>query len=68
MKKILLYSLFFLTFDSFGQKIDTVNLQAYFGEHTGGFSVYNLKTGSYIQYNIEYCKKKILTLFYFQNS
>jgi beta-lactamase class D len=58
MKKILLYSLFFLTFDSFGQKIDTVNLQAYFDEHTGGFSVYNLKTGSYIQYNIEHCKKR----------
>ncbi|MGD0037977.1 MAG: penicillin-binding transpeptidase domain-containing protein [Bacteroidota bacterium] len=58
MKKLLLFSLFFLTFNSFGQKIDTVNLKTYFGEYIGGFSVYNLKTDSYIQYNIEHCKKR----------
>lgn len=56
--KILLSSLVLLTFDSFGQNIDTVKIKTYFGNFSGGFSLYNLKTGKTIQYNPEQCKKR----------
>jgi hypothetical protein len=39
MKEIVLYSLILLTFDSLGQKIDAINLNAYFCEYAGRFSV-----------------------------
>jgi beta-lactamase class D len=58
MKILLLCSFILLTFDSFGQKIDTINLKTYFGEYAGGFSVYNIKTDKYIQYNTDHCKKR----------
>ena len=58
MKKIVLYSLILLTFDSFGQKMDAINLKSYYGDFVGGFSIYDLKTDKYIQYNTEHCKKR----------
>jgi len=58
MKKILLFSLILLTFNSFGQNIDTTKIKTYFGYFTGGFSVYNLKTGKTIQYNPDQCNTR----------
>lgn len=58
MKQIVLYFLILLTFDLFGQKIDSINLQSYYGDFVGGFSIYDLKTDNYIQYNPEHCKKR----------
>lgn len=58
MKHLLIYSLILLTFDSFGQKIDTIDLKSYYGNFVGGFSIYDLKTDKYIQYNTEHCKKR----------
>jgi beta-lactamase class D len=58
MKRLLLYSLFFFSFESFAQIIDTIDLKSYFGVFTGGFSIYDLKTDSCIQYNPEHCKKR----------
>jgi len=58
MKYLLIYSLILLTFDSLGQKIDTIDLQSYYGDFIGGFSIYDLKTDNYIQYNPEHCKKR----------
>lgn len=55
-KNLFLFSLILLSFDSFGQKIDTVNLNSYFKDFVGGFSVYDLKTNKHIQYNAEHCK------------
>lgn len=58
MKHLLIYSLILLTFDSFGQKIDTIDLKSYYGNFVGGFSIYDLKTDKYIQYDTEHCKKR----------
>jgi beta-lactamase class D len=58
MKHLLIYCLIFLTFSSFGQKTDTINLSSYFGDFVGGFSIYDLETDQYTQYNIEHCKKR----------
>jgi len=58
MKQIVLFSLILLTCDLFGQKIDTIDLKSYYGAFVGGFSIYDLKTDKYIQYNIEHCKKR----------
>ena len=58
MKQIVLYFLILLTFDLFGQKIDSINLKSYYGDFVGGFSIYDLKTDNYIQYNPEHCKKR----------
>lgn len=58
MKHILIYSFILLTFDSFGQKMDTIDLKSYYGNFVGGFSIYDLKTDKYIQYNTEHCKKR----------
>ncbi len=44
---------------SFAQKIDTVDLASYFGRFTGGFAVYNIKTGDRSVFNPEHCKKRI---------
>lgn len=59
MKQIVLYFLILLTFDLFGQKIDSINLKSYYGDFVGGFSIYDLKTDNYIQYNPEHCKKRL---------
>jgi beta-lactamase class D len=59
MKKLFLFCSLILAVSAFGQTIDTVNLKSYFGDHAGGFSVYSFKTDSYIQYNIEHCKKRL---------
>lgn len=58
MRHLLIYSLILLTFDSFGQKIDTINLTSYYGNFVGGFSIYDLKTDKYIQYNTEHWNKR----------
>lgn len=58
MKQIVLFSLILLTCDLFGQKIDTIDLRPYYGEFVGGFSIYDLTTDKYIQYNSEHCKKR----------
>ncbi len=58
MKRILIFSLIFLSFDLFGQKTDTINLKSYFGDFVGGFSVYDLKTDKYIQYNSAHCRSR----------
>jgi len=58
MKTLVLWSFVFFTPLLSGQTMDTVDLRTYFGGHTGGFSVYNLKTDTYIQYNTEQCKKR----------
>jgi beta-lactamase class D len=58
MKQLLLFSLIFFSLESFGQKIDTVDLKSYFGDFIGGFCIYDLKIDSYIQYNPEHCKKR----------
>ena len=58
MKQIILYSLILLTCDLFGQKINTVDLKSYYGDFDGGFSIYDLKTDKYFQYNTEHCKKR----------
>jgi beta-lactamase class D len=59
MKKLTLSILFLMTFDLFGQKIDTLNLESYFGGFSGGFEVYNLNTGKCYQFNPEQCKKRL---------
>jgi beta-lactamase class D len=56
--RILLFALILLTFESFGQSIDTTKIKSYFGDFRGGFSVYNLKTGKTIQYNPKHCKTR----------
>jgi len=58
MKQILLNSFILLTINLFGQNIDTINLKSYYGDFAGGFSIYDLKTDKYIQYDIEHCKKR----------
>ena len=58
MKQIVFFSFFLLTFNSIGQKIDTIDLKSYFGEFVGGFSLYDLKTDKYTQYNSDHCKKR----------
>ena len=59
MKKMILFYLLALNINMFGQTIDTIDLKLKFGNHEGGFSVYNFKTNSYTQYNIEHCKKRL---------
>lgn len=58
MRKLLIYSFILLTFDSFGQKADTTDLNSLFESFTGGFAIYDLKTDKYTQYNPEHCKKR----------
>jgi beta-lactamase class D len=58
MKNFFLYFFIFLSLNSFGQKLNTVDLKSLFGEFTGGFCVYDLSTGEYIQYNSEHCKTR----------
>jgi beta-lactamase class D len=58
MKQILLFSLILLTSNLYGQKIDTVDLKSFYGDFAGGFSIYDLKTNTYIQYNTEHCKQR----------
>lgn len=58
MKKLLFYSLILLTFDIYGQKVDTIDLKPFFGNFIGGIAIYDLKTDKYIQYNPEHCKKR----------
>ena len=59
MKHLLICCLILLTFDSYGQKIDTIDLKTYYGDFVGGFSIYDLKNDKYIQYNTEHCKKRL---------
>ena len=59
MKILLLFCSFVLTFSAFSQTIDTIDLKSHFGSYTGGFSVYRFKTNTYIQYNVEHCKKRL---------
>ncbi len=58
MKKVLLFSLILLSFNSFGQKAEVIDLKPLFGNFEGGFSIYDLKTNKYQQYNPEHCKKR----------
>ena len=58
MKQLVLFWLILFSFESFGQNTDTVDLQPYYGNFAGGFSIYDLQTDSYIQYNPEHCKKR----------
>lgn len=58
MKHLLLYVLILTSLTSFGQSIDTVDLQTLFGNFEGGFSVYDLKANKYIQYNTAHCKER----------
>lgn len=58
MKHLLIFSLILLSFDLFGQNIDTIDLKSYYGDFAGGFTVYDLKSDKYTQYNIEHCKKR----------
>ncbi|HBY52451.1 MAG TPA: class D beta-lactamase [Bacteroidales bacterium] len=58
MKYLLTFSFVLLTFNSIGQKIDTLDLNSYYGNFVGGFSIYDLKTDHYFQYNSEQCKKR----------
>jgi len=58
MKQLLIFCLICLSIDFFGQKVDTINLKSYFGDFVGGFSIYDLKTDKYIQYNPEHCKTR----------
>ena len=58
MKYILLLCLSVFTVNAFSQTIDTVDLKSHFGDHPGGFSVYNFKLDRYIHYNVEQCKKR----------
>lgn len=58
MKHLLIYSLILLTLDSFGQKMDTIDLKSYYSDFVGGFSIYDLKANTYIQYNPEHCKQR----------
>jgi beta-lactamase class D len=58
MKHLLIYSLILLTFNTFGQKSDTIDLQSTYGNFVGGFSICDLKTDKNIQYNTEHCKKR----------
>jgi len=58
MKRVILFSLILLTFDLFGQSIDTAKIKSYFGTYVGGFSIYNIKTGKSIQYNPAQCKQR----------
>ena len=58
MKRIVLFSLIFLTTNLFGQRVETINLKSYFGDFVGGFSLYDLKTDTYTKYNIEHCEKR----------
>jgi beta-lactamase class D len=58
MKNLLLYCSILLTFESFGQKADTIDLKSLFGSFTGGFCIFDLKTDKYISYNPEHCQKR----------
>lgn len=58
MKKVLIFSLIFLSIDLFGQETDTVNFKAYFGNFVGGFTVYDITSHRYIKYNPDHCKKR----------
>ena len=58
MKHLLICLLVLLTFDSSGQNIDTIELKSYYGDFVGGFCIYDIKTDSYIKYNIGHCKKR----------
>lgn len=50
--------LIFFTFNIYGQNVDIIDLKPFFGNFTGGFAVYDLKTDKYTQYNPEHCKKR----------
>jgi beta-lactamase class D len=58
MKNILTFSLIFLSMTLFGQKTDTIDLNPYFGDFVGGFSIYDIESDTYIKYNPEHCKKR----------
>ncbi len=58
MKKLCIFILIFLSFNSFGQQIDTIDLKKYFGDFVGGFCIYDLKTNKTTQYNPEHCNKR----------
>lgn len=59
MKKLFMLCSFVFSIRAFGQTIDTVDLKSQFEGHPGGFSVYSYKSDRYVQYNIEYCKKRL---------
>jgi beta-lactamase class D len=58
MKYLSIFFLILLTVNSFGQNVDTIDLKSYYGDFAGGFSIYDLKTDKYIQYNTDHCKKR----------
>jgi beta-lactamase class D len=58
MKRILLYCFTIIGINSFAQKMDTINLQSYFGDFKAAFCLYDINTNSYIQFNTEQCKKR----------
>lgn len=57
MKQLTILIFTLLSLNLFGQEIEVVNLEKHFGSFTGGFSVYDLKTGKYFKYNPNHCKK-----------
>jgi beta-lactamase class D len=59
MKKLTVSILLLIAFDLFGQRINRIDLKSFFGSFSGGFAVYNLKTGDYYQFNPEQCRKRL---------
>ncbi|MFN8256177.1 MAG: penicillin-binding transpeptidase domain-containing protein [Bacteroidales bacterium] len=56
MKFSVLLSMVLFTFSLFGQKKEVIDLKSFYGNFTGGFCIYDIKTDKYIQYNPEHCK------------
>lgn len=58
LKQIFLYIFILLSFESFSQITDTVDLNKIFGKFVGGFCIYDINTSKYIQYNKAQCEKR----------
>lgn len=58
MKKIISLSFLLFTITLFGQKNELIDLKSFYGNFTGGFGIYDLKTDKYFYYNKEQCEKR----------
>jgi beta-lactamase class D len=58
MKQLLIYGIMLLGIHTFAQKIDTIDLQSYFGDFKGAFCMYDINTNAYIQFNKGQCNKR----------
>lgn len=56
MKIIIAFFILLLSFNSYAQNINTP--EVYFGKLSGAFSVYNMQTDVFIDYNPEQCNKR----------